>query len=144
MEALNIPSRMARFCLIGRLSAVSPKEICAVVHFDGAPAYTGLEAMAQVAALHVRRILDFERHAFLLRVYDWQLPFAHCLTGEFRIRAGLRSHSSSAFRYEVAALGADRLDLNSSLLIGTRDYGDRFSEDILKVHYQGLWAALKA
>lgn len=144
METLNIHSRMAHFSLIGQLSAISPKKICGVTHFERAPRYAGLEAMAQVAALHVRQIFRFERHAFLLRVYHWQPPAGDCLEGEFMIRAGLCSHSSSAFRYDVAALGPDDVDFNSSLLIGTREYDERFPKDILKAHYQRLWAKLKA
>jgi hypothetical protein len=144
MEALSIRSRMAHFRLIGYLSAISSKTICGVTHFENAPLYTGLEAMAQVAALHVRQRIHFERHAFLLRVYDWPLPAADRLAGEFVVRAGLRSHSSSAFRYDVAAFGPHGVELNSALLIGTQDYDDRFPKDILKAYYQGLWAKLKA
>ena len=143
MEALKIHSQMAHFRLIRRIDKVSTKGICGEAKFERAPLYAGLEAMAQLAALHVRQRIQFERHAFLLRVQGCQMPATDLLDGHFRIVADLRSQSSNAFGYDAAALGPHGIDFKSTLLIGTRDYDAHFSKNILKAHYQGILAEVK-
>jgi hypothetical protein len=143
MEALKIHSQMAHFRLIRRIDKVSAKGIWGEAKFERAPLYAGLEAMAQLAALHVRQRLQFERHAFLLRVQGCQMPAADLLEGPFRIGADLRSQSSNTFGYDAVALGPQGIDFKSRLLIGTRDYDAYFPKNILKAHYQGILAKVK-
>lgn len=143
METLTIHSRMAHFRLIARITQISSKGIRAEANFDQAPVYAGLEAMAQLAALHVRQLIQFERHAFLLKIHHCRMPAVNVLAGRAGIEAGLRSQSSDAFIYDVVVRGLHGADFNSALLIGTRDYDDRFQKDILKAHYQALCEELK-
>ncbi|MGD8835564.1 MAG: hypothetical protein PVJ19_11510, partial [Desulfobacteraceae bacterium] len=68
------------------------------------------------------------------------MPDADVLEGPFRIVADLRSQSSNAFGYDARALGPNGIDFKSTLLIGTRDYDAHFQKDILRAHYQGIFA----
>ena len=108
-----------------------------------APRYAGLEIMAQAAALHVRRRMKFERHAFLLSAQRCTLPQVDDLKGLFQVKAVLRHRSSEAFSYDVAAFGPDDVDFESELLIGTRAFDDRLPKEALTAHYQHLWVRLK-
>lgn len=122
---------------------ISPQAIRAKVAFDHAPLYAGLEAMAQTAALHVRHLLDFERHAFLLKVQHCRIPEVEFLTGTFVIAAEGGSKSSSAYAYNILAKGAGEKAFKADVLIGTRDYDDRFDQKILMAHYRKVLAGLK-
>jgi hypothetical protein len=144
METLTIHSHMAHFRLITRILKVSCEGTRAEADFNRTPLFAGLEAMAQLAALHVRQRLQFERHAFLLKVYYCRMPAIDHLDGCFRIAADLCSQSRNAFNYSAVAHGPHGVDFESELLIGTRDYDKHFPENILKDHYQRVWIQLRA
>lgn len=143
MEIVKIRSRMQHFQIVSKIFGISPGGINAEAAFDNDPLYTGLEAMAQTAALHVRHSLRFERHAFLLGVHHCLMPPIDVLRGPFRVAAGLRSRSSEAFLYHVVANGPDGADFDSELLIGTRAYDDGFRKEALAAHYQKMWSRLR-
>lgn len=143
MASLDIVSGLPHFRLISKISGVDPLHIDAESMLDHAPHYTGLEIMAQTAALHVRQRLNFKRHAFLLSVQHCTMPQVSVLTGRFRVAAVLRHQSSDAFSYHVKAVGPDGKAFEGDLLIGTRDYDHRFSEKEMSAHYQQIWDQLK-
>lgn len=133
---------MEHFRLVSRIIRVLPESIFAEADFNKSPLYTGLEAMAQLSAMHVRQALEFERHAFLLKVNQWVMPVMHVLDGCYSIQADLRSQSSNAFAYEVETYGPNDIQLRCELLIGTKDYDNHFRKDVLKVHYQKVFKDL--
>ncbi|MEJ2155563.1 MAG: hypothetical protein P8X96_09525 [Desulfobacteraceae bacterium] len=143
METMKIQSGMPHFKIVSKIFDVSPNNIDAQAVFGGDPIYTGLEAMAQTAALHVRHSLRFERHAFLLSVHHCQLPDLDALEGPFRIKAALHGRSSEAFVYKVAASGPHGADFDAELLIGTCEYDERFRKASLIAHYQEIWTRLR-
>lgn len=142
MARLTINSHMAGFQLIRRITDVSDRRIRASAAFAQWPVYTGLEAMAQLAALHVRCSLDFARHAFLLKLDSCDLPTLETLTGDFSLTAERISQSSQSFAYGVIAHGSNDLALQAQLLIGTLDYDERFKKDRLKQYYRKLFEKL--
>jgi hypothetical protein len=142
MARLIITSRMRGFQLIRRITDVSDRHMRADATIAQWPLYTGLEVMAQLAALHVRCSLSFERHAFLLKVERCDLPPLETLNGRFRLTAERLGQSSQSFAYGVTALGPDDLALEARLLIGTLDYDGRFKKERLKQHYRNLFKAL--
>jgi hypothetical protein len=143
METLKIHSGMAHFRILSKILAVSPDGMAAEAVLNGAPRFAGLEAMAQTAALHARRLLGFERHAFLLSVRRCQMPSMAVLSGRCRVAAVLRGRSSAAFSYQVAANGPGGEDFDGDLLIGTTAYDHRFRKEALKAHYQRIWNRLR-
>ncbi len=143
METLNISSRMPHFRLVSKVATVSSVHMAAEATLADAPAYVGLEIMAQTAALHVRQMVDFARHAFLLSVQHCALPSIAVLKGCYRVKAVLRQQSSDAFGYHVNASGPDGYHCECELLIGTRAYDNRFPKSELTAHYRHIWAGLK-
>jgi hypothetical protein len=143
MEIVKINSRIQHFKIVSKILESYPGGIDAEAVFHTDPLYTGLEAMAQTAALHVRHSLRFERHAFLLSVHHCQMPPIGALTGVFRVTAGLRNRSSEAFLYHAVVSGPHGADFHSELLIGTRAYDDGFKKEVLAAHYQKMWARLR-
>ena len=115
----------------------------AVATLNDAPSFVGLEIMAQAAALHVRQMTDFTRHAFLLSVQNCTLPPDAVLEGRYRVKAVMGHQSSDAFSYHVIASGPDGARCECELLIGTCAYDDRFPELELSTHYRQIWVRLK-
>ena len=142
MARLTIHSHMPCFQLIRRVTDVSNRSVQADAAFAQWPIYTGLEAMAQLAALHVRYSLDFERHAFLLKVDRCDLPAPEKLDGDFSLTAERVSQSSQSFAYGTIAQGPNGLTIEAQLLIGTLDYDERFKKDRLKQYYRKLFETL--
>lgn len=130
---------MQSFRLVRRVIRVTADDIRAVASFKEAPIYAGLEAMAQLAALHVRHCLDFKRHAFLLKIKYCDLPAQDRLDGDVDLGAKVISQSSRSFAYQTAALFGKRLALHAELLIGTRTYDRQFKKESLKHYYKGLF-----
>ncbi len=144
MAVVKINSRLKHFKLLERIIELSDTGIRAAADLDDLPMYTALEAMAQLAALHVRHGLKFGRHAFLLKVVHSRWPGQDGLSGRFRLSANLRSRSSNAFAYDVRAQGRDGMALDADLLIGTTPYDGAFREDLLKAHYQEILEKLQS
>ncbi len=143
MALLTINSHMPCFQLIRRITDVSNRRIQAVAAFVQWPVYTGLEAMAQLAALHVRHTLTFERHAFLMKVDRCDLPLPETLDGDFNLTAERVGQSSQSFAYGTTVQGPDGIAIKAQLLIGTQDYDERFKKDRLKQYYRKLFLALR-
>jgi hypothetical protein len=144
MVCMTIHSRLKHFKLVDRITQVSAEGILGEADFDGMPAFGGLEAMAQLAALHVRHNFDFERHAFLLKVNHGRWPARDDLQGHFHLSADLYSQSSNAFAYHVKAQGPGEGDLCADLLIGTKPYDGEFKEYMLKAYYRRIFRKLRA
>jgi len=142
MAALTVSSGLDGFRLIQGISHVSEGEIVGRTRLDKAPLYTGLEAMAQLAALDVRRRIDFSAHAFLLKVARCRWPGAETLDGLFRLEARAGSRSLRAFIYRTRAVGPAGLDIEAEMMFGIVDYGKDFQEQHLRHHYRELFTCL--
>jgi hypothetical protein len=143
MESITIHSRLKHLKLVQGITRVTDTTIIGAADFDGMPMYGGLEAMAQLAALHVRRVLEFERHAFLLKVTKCRWPDQNDLVGRYTLSADLRSLSSNTFSYRAGARSAGGAMLKADLLIGTVPYDSEFQEVMLKTHYREIFGKLE-
>lgn len=142
----------ARFLLLDRVDHCDGAGATARRAFTNAPAWQGLEAMAQLAALHARWSCGFARHAFLLTVDECIWPSAGALHGAQYIRADLLAESDRAATYATsitplpAAPGADTTatpaHMSATLTIGRTDYDTRFNGDVLAARYQETFAWL--
>ena len=129
--------------LVSCIDQVSADGILGAAEFDSMPTFSGLEAMAQIAALHVRHCLDFARHAFLLKINSGQWPAQRVLHGCCRLSADLYSRSSSTFAYQTKVRSPAGMVLNADLLIGTIPFDGNFREELLKAHYRKLFTRLR-
>lgn len=144
MAELTLHSRLKGFQLIEHLFEVRETTIGGICRFESAPPFLGIEAMAQLAALHVRHLIHFKRHAFLLKVIGCDWPVVAHLQGRFDFKAELFSQSSNAFSYGVKARWPhqEKENLKAELLIGTQPYDDQFQKEFLKDHYQNRFNRL--
>ena len=144
MAAIEINSGMDHFQLIDAVQEVNGRGIVGSSCFESVPPFAGIEAMAQLAALHVRYRSDFSAHAYLLKIAGCRGLHRSRLTGVYSLDAKLESHSRQAFRYQVTAAGDPGGSFSSELLIGLRDYDHRFREAILEDHYRKVFSRLTA
>ena len=143
MEAIRIHSRLCHFRLLTRITRVSAEGVGAIADLHRKPVFCGLEAMAQLAALHVRHSIRFRSHAFLLKVNRGQWPVQDVLQGCYRLSAQRCGQSSHGFAYRVSGRGPEGGRLDADLLIGTRPYDRQFRQDILEAHYRNLFDRLR-
>lgn len=162
-EALpgNVPQP---FVLLDAVSAAGPDRLTALRRFDSSPAWQGLEAAAQAAALHQRFLAGFSCHAFLLSVDECRFP-GDALDGLLEIHAVLLGQSlrAATYRVDVYRLGfrslwemgnaakADEVFSETereegdvptwsvSLGIGLAPYDDTFRRDMLEPRYRRLF-----
>ena len=144
MATVNIRSPIRRFRMIDTILRLEDDIIEGMADFVRAPAFAGLEAMAQLAALHVRWRVDFSRHAFLLSVVRCHgLPDRE-LDGTLQLQGRVTAHSMHAIRYRVTAATGAGKRLTAELFIGLRDYDTRFRSQRLQDHYREMVARLQA
>lgn len=142
----------AHFLLLDRVDHCDAAAATARRAFTSAPAWQGLEAMAQLAALHARWAAGFARHAFLLTVDECTWPSAGALHGALYIRADLLAESDRAATYATSlthaphGFSADTATMGTcmtaTLTIGRTNYDTRFNGDVLAVRYQETFAWL--
>lgn len=142
MATIDIRSGLDAFRLIACITEISPEAISGQTDAGKRPAFTGLESMAQLAALHVRHCQQFQRHAFLLKVHRCRMPILKALDGRLYLSAQLQGQSSNAFVYNVNAVGLHDVQFTGRLLIGTKNYDNHFQKSVLFVYYQNLFADL--
>ncbi|WMW66607.1 hypothetical protein [Nitratidesulfovibrio liaohensis] len=141
-----------RFLLLDRVDSCDETGATARRVFTAAPPWQGLEAMAQLAALHARWTADFNLHAFLLTVEECTWPTAADLHGTLYIGADLLAQSDRAATYAtvIAPLppssGPDTAPappcMAATLTIGHTPYDTRFNGATLTARYREIFAWL--
>lgn len=141
-----------RFLLLDRLDVCDATGATARRAFSHAPPWQGLEAMAQLAALHARWTSGFALHAFLLTVEECTWPPDAALPGTLRIRADLLAASDRAATYATTMAplpppsGAEPAPaspcMTAILTIGRTAYDARFNCGTLTARYQEIFAWL--
>ncbi len=101
MDVIGINIGLEHFLGVDQITEVRADAIKGSRKFSNVPFYLCLEALAQVCALHVRYITDFEKHAFLLKVTRCPIHVGQVFSGQYILRSMLLSHSSQAFLYSA-------------------------------------------
>lgn len=143
MVMIKIHSHLKHFQLLERIVDVTPKSMGATCCLEKAPTCLILEAMGQLATLHVRHLVAFKRHAFLLKVTHFDIPALELAAGRYMLTADQVSQSSNAFFYQVVSRGPHNENFETELLIGTQAYDGRFQETHLKDHYEKRFNRMK-
>jgi hypothetical protein len=129
--------------LIDAITAVDPEGIAGLKRFIQAPSYLGIESLAQLGALHVRFITDFERHAFMLNIKRCSPTSRQALSGCYQLYGKLTSRSSSAYCYRLEAMNVDEPAIAGEFLFATVAYDASFKKDILQNHYRKVFSCLQ-
>jgi hypothetical protein len=116
--------------------------ILAQLRFNGEQKFSVLEVSAQLCALHVRKRLEFNRHAFLLSFLAVRPLPPKIPNGIGRFEGRLNGVSQRAFSYDVKFKLESTAVIKIKLIIGTSDYGKMFEKEKLRPYYQELFALL--
>ena len=144
MERLIINTGLDGFIMPDKITSVTETAIEAIKMPDGSNGKTfiNIETMAQVCALHTRVCVNFEKHAFLLKINTFQNCTDVTDDGEILINAQIISASKEAFSYTVHAYQNGNDLFNGKLLIAVTDYSDTFDKNTLKEHYRNIFKCL--
>ncbi len=144
MESLRIHTGREGFLLLDAIRPPEAESIEGVKTFYDAPIYEGIEALAQLGALHVRHRLDFSRQVFLLSFRRFTPPESPTLSGRFLLTGTLAGGSQSAWSYRLSAVGDEGNRFSGTFLFSAVDYDDKFKKDILQPHYRKVFECLKS
>lgn len=140
---ITIHTGLNRFVLVDQITRVEGEVIEGVKTFSNAPVFLGVEALAQLGALHVRHLIRFEQHAFLLKINQCVFPQSDALNGTWLLHGRLTGQSDSAFTYALSAERKGQRLLEAQCIFAVVPYDQGFQKEILKNHYQEVFSCLK-
>ncbi len=143
MEKIDIHTGIDDFSPLTAITDVGKESISGICDFDKSPVFMALEACAQLGAYHVRQMIHFDDHAFLLKINAFPLPEADCLDGRYRLLGKLTGRSDQAFSYEITMTDEHNVKTKGGFLIATKPYDEEFDKTILKPYYQKVFSCLK-
>ncbi len=132
------------FIMPDKITAMTETAVEAIKIPDGSndKVFINIETMAQICALHTRFCIDYEKHAFLLKINAFKNCSDVAGEGDIRIHAEIVSSSKEAFSYTVSA-SQNKIELFSGkLLIAVTGYSDTFDKEKLKEHYRNIFSCL--
>ncbi len=140
---ITIQTGLNGFRMLDRITGVQSSVLIAekTIQSPETKGFTGIEILAQAGALHVRYLLDFKRHAFLLGIRSYEGPSCP-EPGRYTVTAVCRNRSRDAFEYDLEGKGPEGLIFKGLFLFATREYGHDFQKNRLEGHYRNLFACL--
>ena len=141
MDRIEIHTGMAGFHLLSSVTRVDDQSIRGRAFFADQPSFVVMEALAQLGALHVRRLWDFSKHAFLLKVEGFSLPRQERISGTLALAGTLVARSQAAFSYDLGA-GGGKDAFTGRFVFSVTAYDDRFCGPVLQKRYKEVFACL--
>ena len=138
-----INTGMNGFIMLDEITAVTGSHIMGRRYFSHSPSYLALESLAQLGAFHIRRLIDFSRHVFLLKIVSCSLPTGVALDGNYLLSGKLISRSDAAFSYLLKAEMEERVAIVGDFLYASIDYDTNFKNKTLRHHYRKLFSCLQ-
>ncbi|HYA03303.1 MAG TPA: hypothetical protein VEI04_09325 [Syntrophobacteria bacterium] len=142
MERITIHSGLERFVLVDGITETDPGTIKGYKHFDRAPIFLGIEALAQLGALHVRVTAAFARHAFLLGIKRCTVSSGELLDGRYTLLGAVIGRTTTAFSYLLEASKEGRVGIDGEFLFATVEYDGVFRKEVLESHYRKVFLCL--
>lgn len=140
---IEINTGLNGFIMIDRIAAVTSSHITGRKSFSDAPAYLGLESLAQLGAFHLRWLIDFSRHVFLLKIVSCSLPVSLILNGDYTISGRIISRSETAFSCKLTTEVDGKEAIAGDFLYASVDYDTNFKKETLHHHYRKLFSCLQ-
>ena len=128
--------------MIDQITEIDPYHIKALKSFNNARVCYAIESCAQLGAYHVRFLLDFNRHAFLIKVKEYEIWPEKQLCGQFFLSGACLSRSNDAFLYKIQFYNQSNLCICGQFLFGVADYDENFERNQLKQYYKEMFARL--
>jgi hypothetical protein len=139
---LRIHMGLDDFTMIDSVSAVDEKRIEGLANLDSIPVSMGIEAVAQLGALHARFLTAFAKHCFLLVIECLDVAQVTSPIGTLHLHAALETRTQRAFSYAVKASARGRELLSGRFIVGAVDYDERFRQECLECHYRKIFQCL--
>jgi hypothetical protein len=142
-QTVTINTGLASNLMIREILAVHPARIQAAADTKNAAAiFPLLEAMAQLGALHIRYLDNFQRHVFLVKVGHCMLPRQFPADEVISLQADMQGKSDRSFSYRIQAWEKDHPVMAGDFWFSSADYDERFNAAVLQQHYRNLWTCL--
>jgi hypothetical protein len=141
-QKITINTGLNNFVLLDKITHAEARNISGIKTFSNAPAYLAIESLAQLGAFHVRHLIGFERHAFLLKITRCLMPAHEKLNGTYELSGILVSRSISAFSHILQAGKGDRIQIEGEFMFATVDYDQSFQKEKLMDHYRSVFSCL--
>jgi hypothetical protein len=129
--------------MLDSITAVSDYRITGTRYFSDAPVYLGIESLAQLGAFHIRQLIDFSRHVFLVKIVSFSVTAGQALTGEYMLSGRLLSRSDASFSYRLKADGERKTTIEGNFLYASTDYDKNFRKEMLHHHYRNVFSCLR-
>ena len=142
MDRIEINTGMDGFHLLAAVTLVDESRIRGRADIADLSSLAVMESLAQLGALHVRRLHDFSTHAFLLKVAEFSLAGQGEISGDLALAGNLVARSQAAFSYELRAETAGKEVCSGRFVFSVTAYDDRFSKDLLRKRYKELFSCL--
>ena len=132
------------FIMIDRILEVNASHIVGTSSFPNVPVYLGIESLAQLGAFHIRHLIDFTRHVFLMKITHCSLSARHFHKGEYMFFGNLSGQSNSAFSCRLRAERNKKTIIQGDFLYASVDYDRNFKKEILQRHYRKMFSCLQS
>jgi len=143
MGKLAFNSGLRGFRLIDAVTDVHARGIEGFKRFVRSPPFLGIEALAQLGALHVRFVTGFDKHAFLLILKHFSKASGPPLEGPYRLRGRLIGRGGSAFSYHLEAVPEEGPRIEGEFVFATMEYDRVFRREMLAEHYREVFSCLR-
>jgi len=140
---LTINTCLDRFLLLDCIRGVGQNSIEGSLFLSGNQCYLGIEALAQLGAMHVRFITGFSGHAFLLGIRKCSIQEKFVRNSSLLLSGKLLSRSTSGFLYALNAAIEDKTLIVGEFLYATIPYDQKFKKECLESHYRKVFSCLK-
>jgi hypothetical protein len=144
MDTMRLHTERDSFRLVDAITSLSREKIDGYSIFQHEEVFLGIEAMAQLAALHVRYLVDYQEHAFLLKIDNCSLPGVVSLSGSYEVHAVLTGYAARSYAYRVTLCQDATCRMQAEFLIATRAYANtEFDRNKLEYYYRKVVTCLQ-
>lgn len=130
------------FIMLDGVIEVSTAHIVGTRSFCDAPVYTGLEALAQLGAYHVRHLTGFSKHIFLIKIAHCSLPTGKFMDGEHFLSGNIIAQSEASFHCLLKAEKENKSVMEGEFLFAAVPYNHNFKSGRLRHHYAKVFSCL--
>ena len=136
VDTISINTGLDGFVFPSAISKISDRKIDATVLFKQAADFIGIEVLAQTAAMHVRYLCDFNKHAFLLKVERFEDTLVLKSNIVYDIYGEVIAKTDFVYSCRLS-MCKDGEAVNSGIVvIAVKSYDDIFKKEVLKEYYR--------
>jgi len=143
MEKLTINTGLDRFLLLDCIRGIGQNNIEGTLFLSDNQCCLGIEALAQLGAMHVRFITGFSCHAFLLSIRKCSIQENFVQNSKLFLSGKLLSRSTKGFLYAMNAASEDKTLIAGEFLFAVIPYDQNFKKECLESHYRRVFSCLK-